>query len=249
MALSIQDPKTQKLLLVGILFAALAYLDFFTSVVPFTYKAGAADVKELTGQYEGLNSDLTKARQAVNSLPELEREYDLLSRRWQEAQRLLPDQQEVASLLRAVALLGDQSDVDFVLFRPLPPMPAQFHTEYPIEVQVEGGYHDIGTFLGELANMDRIVTVSHLEMERPKSSPNERPALASFVARSYTLGGTGVPPEEIAKDGGKGSKADASNGKSAKNDKKGVAANTVKKAKDLQKKVSDKTRGEEGSNE
>lgn len=259
MAFSIQDPKTQKLLLVGALFAALAYVDFFTTLVPFTYKAGAAEVKELTTQYQTLNADLTKARNLVNELPALEREYDMLNRRWSEAQRLLPDQQELPSLLRAIAILGDQSDVDFVLFRPLPPMPSQYHTEYPIEIEVEGGYHDVGTFLGEVANMDRIVTVSSLQLERPKASPNNRPALASFVARSYTLGGTGVSPEAAAKaekgnlEKGKAQKGKegtaVKDGKEAKDGSRGAASNTIKKAKELQKKASDKTRGGDEAHE
>jgi len=228
MGIQINDPKAQKIALGSIVGLAILYVYFLTSLFPFTFKASAAELKDLSTRYEELSRDLTKARQTVNSLPYLEKEFDLVHGKWQSAQMLLPDQEEMASFLRAVALLGDQSGVVFVLFRPLPPQPAQYYTEHPIEVRVEGGYHEIGTFLGELANMERIVTVSDLSIETAKDSPEEKPASASFIAKTYTLGGTGVPPEEVKpKDG-----------------KKGSAGKQIEAAKEIGKKLKAKQRGE-----
>jgi type IV pilus assembly protein PilO len=209
-AVQLRDPKTQKLILAGIFGVAILYVYFMTTLVPFTYKATAAELKDLTGQYQQLNHDLTAARQTVNSLPYLEREYSLLHDRWLQAQRLLPAEEETAMMLRAVTLVGDQSGVDFLLFRPLSAQAAQYYTEYPIEVKVEGGYHEIGAFLGELANMERIVTVSDLTIEAPKDADIETPAVAAFIARTYTEGGTGVPPEPVVENekGGVKKKAD-----------------------------------------
>ncbi|MBM3285851.1 MAG: hypothetical protein FJY88_00650 [Candidatus Eisenbacteria bacterium] len=238
MALQLNDPKSRKIILGSALGAALLYVYFMTTLVPFTYKAGASELKELSGRYEGLTQDLTKARQTINSLPYMEKEFDLLHRKWATAQQLLPDQQEMASLLRAITTIGDQAGVGFVLFRPSPPQPAQFHTEHPIEIKVEGGYHEIGTFLGEIANMERIVTVSDLSIESAKDSPLEKPAAASFVARTYTLGGTGVPPGDEDRE--------------AKGDKKAKGKGSINKkmeqAKEAGRKLKAKQRGE-GSDE
>ncbi|MDM7917265.1 MAG: type 4a pilus biogenesis protein PilO, partial [Candidatus Eisenbacteria bacterium] len=139
MAIQLNDPKTQKAALATILGLAVLYVYFLTSLFPFTYKASAAQIGELNGRYTQLSSDLTKARQTVHSMAYLEQEYELLHRKWLSAEALLPDEQEMASLLRAVTLLGDQSGIDFVLFRPLPEQAAQYYTEHPVEVQVEGG--------------------------------------------------------------------------------------------------------------
>jgi type IV pilus assembly protein PilO len=102
----------------------------------------------------------------------------------------------MAWLLRTITLLGTQAGVEFTLFRPLPPRPVQYHTENPIEITVVGGYHQIGAFLGEIANLDRIISVSELEIKTSKEKDPDQPAEASFVATTYTLGGTGVSPEE-----------------------------------------------------
>jgi type IV pilus assembly protein PilO len=229
MGIQLSDPKAQRIALGSIVGIGVLYVYFLTTLVPFTYKASAAEIKDLSGRYDAVNRDLTKARQEVNSLPYLEKEFSLVHAKWQSAQSLLPDSEEMASLLRAVAMLGDQSGVVFVLFRPLPAQPAQYHTEHPIEVRVEGGYHEIGTFLGELANMQRIVTVSDLSIETAKDSPVEKPAAASFIAKTYTLGGTGVPPEEVK----------------AKGEKKGRGGKQAATVKEVSKKLTSKSRGGE----
>lgn len=206
MSMSLRDPKTQKIIAAAILGLGLLYVYLLTDVVPFTYKAGAAELSERSTEYKQLSSDLTKARQTVNQLPYLEKESRLLHKKWSNAQRLLPDEQEVPSLLRAITLLGDQSGIAFVLFRPFPPVPAQHHTEHPLEVKVEGGYHEIATFLSGLANMERIVTVTNLTMEVPKTrSESGKPAVGSFTARTFTLGGTGVPAGTDEEGEGEGS--------------------------------------------
>lgn len=229
MSISLREPKTQKIIAISILGLSLLYVYLLTDVVPFTYKAGAAELDQLSADYKKLSSDLTKARQTVNRLPYLEKESRLLHDKWNTAQRLLPDEQEVPSLLRAITLLGDQSGVAFVLFRPLPPMPAQHHTEHPTEIKVEGGYHEIATFLSGLANMERIVTVSNLTMEVPqKSTDSGKPAVASFVAKTFTLGGTGVPTETGEDEEGSGSALDKLKTKVTKK-LKGVRGNTTGK--------------------
>ncbi len=208
MALQLRDSKTQKIILVTVLGGALLYVYFLTTLFPFTYKAGAAELQELSGRYETLNRDLIKAKQTIHSLAYLEKEHELLTSRWDAAQRLLPDTDETASLLRAMTLLGEQSGVEFLLFRPGGAHPLQYYTEYPVEVKVAGGYHEVGAFLGEVANMERIVTVGGLKLETAGERENDTKgsAVAAFTATTYTLGGSGVPPEEVASAGGSSDK-------------------------------------------
>lgn len=194
MSISVRDPKVQRIAILIVLGLGILYVYFMTDVAPFTYKAGAAELDELSSQYRKLSSDLTKARQTINSLPYLEKEFNLLHDKWTRAKTLIPTDQETASLLRAVTLLGDQSGVEFLLFKPLPVVPTEHHTEHPVEVKVAGGYHEIGTFMSELANMERILTIRGLKIEEPKRAETDKPAVASFVARTFTLGSSPAAP-------------------------------------------------------
>jgi type IV pilus assembly protein PilO len=101
-------------------------------------------------------NELTKAQQLVNRLPELKREFALLTQRWQVAQELLPTQKEVASLLRKVTMAGQEAGVKFLLFKPAEPTKRTDFTENPVQVSVTGGFHRAGAFFGEIADLSRL---------------------------------------------------------------------------------------------
>lgn len=216
MPLNAKDPRFQKLLLGLLGLAGLLYCFFFTTWVPFTYKANASQLSALSAQYMSMTKDLNKARQSAHQLSYLEREYELLHRKWEQGQALLPQMVDMAWVLRTLTLMGNQSGVEFTLFRPLPPKPAQYHTENPIEIKAVGGYHQIGAFLAEVANLSRIVNVTNLEITTNKDRIEDQPAAVSFVAVTYTLGGTGVPPGQTGAAGkDKSARAQAAGGSAA----------------------------------
>jgi type IV pilus assembly protein PilO len=219
MALNPKDPGFQKAMLGGLFLAAFVYAFVFTEWLPITYKANASELNSLEEKYRDISKNLNKARQATHRLPYLEKEYLLLHRKWEQSQALLPESQDQAWCLRTISLLGAQTGVEFTLFRPGTALPQQYYTEYPIEIGVTGGYHQVGAFLGEVANLDRIINVGDLEITTAKDRNPDRPAAASFVARTYTLGGTGKPPEDEK----------AAKGKAA-SDGKGDKAKSTKKA-------------------
>ncbi len=195
MAMNSKDPRAQKGILIALGVGAIVYVDFFTTWLPFTYKAGSAQAAALEAQYLEASKNLNKARSAAHSLPYLEKEDQLLERKWSESQSVLPEHEDMASLLRTITLLGTQAGVDFTLFRPAAPKPAQYHTENPIDVQVVGGYHQVGRFLGDMANLSRLLIVGDLEIIPNKDKVKDKPAEAHFTVSTYTLGGTGVPAD------------------------------------------------------
>jgi type IV pilus assembly protein PilO len=222
MALNPKDPGFQKAMLGGLFLAAFVYAFVFTEWLPITYKASASELNSLEEKYRDISKNLNKARQATHRLPYLEKEYLLLHRKWEQSQALLPEAQDQAWCLRTISLLGAQTGVEFTLFRPGAALPQQYYTEYPIEIGVTGGYHQVGAFLGEVANLDRIVNIDGLELTASKDRDPDRPAAASFVARTYVLGGTGKPPEEEKAAKGKG--APGAKGGTARSGKKAASA-------------------------
>src|SRR2546422_8440055 len=137
--MDLKDPKTQKLILMGAGIGILVYFYIFAEYVPFNYRVRAREIGKLKGEYTQKMSELTKAQQLVNRLPELKKEFELLNQRWMVAQELLPSQKEVASLLRKVTIAGQESGVHFALFKPGDPKASTYFTENPAEVSVTGG--------------------------------------------------------------------------------------------------------------
>jgi len=185
--MDLKDPKTQKLILMGAGIAVLVYFFLIADYVPFNFPARNKEISALKDDYTKKMSELTKAQQLVNRLPELKKEFELLNQRWTVAQELLPSQKEVASLLRKVTIAGQESGVHFLLFKPGDPKPSTYFTENPVQVSVTGGFHRAGAFLGEISDLSRLVNVSQLKLKGFDKGDLDETVQADFVATAYTL--------------------------------------------------------------
>jgi len=191
--MDLRSPATQKILL-AILFAGGAVGVFFgTHLVPFGFQNSNERIAVLKGEYEKKSTELARARASVADLPRFEAEYEQLTQRWELASELLPTDKQTAALLRKITLAGQQSGVSFVMFKPNGTNPKEYHTELPVQISVTGGYHQVGSFLAELANMRRIVTVSNLRLVT-NTRQDGASTTAEFVASAYSLNTAPVAP-------------------------------------------------------
>ena len=165
MDMDLQDPRVQKLLLSILLSASAVVFFFFTSLAPFTYQAGSKEIAELRVEHERLSRELERARLTVGNMEKVEREFEYLHRQWLVAQRLLPDENEISGLLRKVSAAGTQAGLEWVQFTPAPALSHGFYRENPVQVELEGGYHQVGAFLSSISNLGRIVNVRSLVLE------------------------------------------------------------------------------------
>jgi type IV pilus assembly protein PilO len=161
---------------------------FMSKLVPFSYPNRADLLTESRAKATELDEQVQKARIAVRDMDKLEREYSELHNRWLVARELLPPDKEVAALLRKVTVAGTKAGVDFVMFQPLGQVPQADYTENPVQVGVVGSYHEVATFLSNIANLSRIVNVAELSINSYNSVDEPgTTAKAEFVATAYSL--------------------------------------------------------------
>ncbi|MBM3316999.1 MAG: type 4a pilus biogenesis protein PilO [Candidatus Eisenbacteria bacterium] len=205
--MDLHDQKTARMILIGLCAVGLFSVYFGTKLLPITYRARAARIGELRERQGVLEAELQRARGTVARLGALEVELAQAEARWERARKLLPEESQIAELLRDVTRRGQKCGVDFVLFKPMPPAPQQEFTERPVEIKVEGGYHQIARFLSEISRMERIVHVRDLDVEQAARHDDEEgaPAGARLIASAYVLGGQAAPappPAQGAPGGG-----------------------------------------------
>lgn len=176
-----KDPNMQKGIIVGMFLAILAYVYFFTSFMPFFYKPMKSEGESLSAEYEKISAELEKARKTVGNLQQLEEEYNRLHTKWVAALKLLPEEEEIAGLLRQITRVGNQAGLSFDLFEPGVVVKKEFFAENPIRIKVRGKYHQVGIFLSKVANLDRIVNVSGLTIS-PVEGNN-----AGKVGQTHTI--------------------------------------------------------------
>jgi type IV pilus assembly protein PilO len=204
MDIDVKDPKFLRWVGAALVVLVAVPMYFMTDTYSFTYQSRNETISELDARHQQLSRDLERARLLVRNLEKVEQEYAILHDQWMVAQTLLPEQNQMPDLLRKVTAAGQQSGIEFQLFKPKTPVNQGFYSDNPIEVVIQGGYHQTGVFLSRLANLNRIVNVSDLNldgMEHQEDTPFT--VETAMVLTAYTQGPS-VPVEGIGTEDGEG---------------------------------------------
>ncbi len=92
----------------------------------------------------------------------------------------LPTETETPGLLDDITYVGTTSGLTFKKINWEPEIEREFYTELPLTLEVVGGYHEFGNFLGKVAALPRIVTLHNF------SIVNQQDGLTlSLLAKTY----------------------------------------------------------------
>ncbi|RLB11390.1 MAG: hypothetical protein DRG39_04235 [Deltaproteobacteria bacterium] len=165
-----------------IIFAA-TILCIMTAFYFLLYSPKAKRIKNLENEITDLNRKIKVAKAMARRLPEFEAKARKIDKQFKQALKLLPNKKEIPSLLRHINHLGKDSGLIFRLFRPTRERPKGFYNEIPIQIEVEGRFHDVMEFIYRITTMQRIVNVFNIAMRPTKElSPNLK---ATFTAITY----------------------------------------------------------------
>ncbi len=147
-----------------------------------------------------LEAEVRGAQAVAMRLPQVQREVRQLEASLRETQAVIPEEKDPQDVLRNLHELASESLLDIASFKPKAIVAKPQHSEWPIEVGLEGTYHDLGRFFDRIASMARLVSVSDLQV-RTRTNPNGRGTVAvscvttTFVFdKDLTLAGAGVQP-------------------------------------------------------
>jgi len=76
--------------------------------------------------------------------------------------RQLPGETEIPSLIVDISQTGLAAGLQEKLFQPQAEIPRDFYAEKPINIRLNGDYHEIGNFVSGIAALPRIVTLHNI---------------------------------------------------------------------------------------
>ena len=128
-----------------------------------------ADQREQYGQLQDTETKLkadfeSKALQAAN-LDIYEKQLDDMQATFGTLLKQLPGKTELPSILQDVSQTAQVDGLKQDLFRPGAEAPKDFYAEKPIDLVLEGGYHDFGRFVSDVAALPRIVTLHNISIK------------------------------------------------------------------------------------
>ena len=138
---------------------------------------------ELAKLQTTINSGLATARR----LPEFRSQVVGLQAQLERLRTVLPEERDVADLLRRVQAMATQSNLTIQGFTPQAVAMRQLHAEWPIGLQLEGTYHDLGAFLERVSKFPRIINVNGLTIKGRENAGGGPTITAQATATTFVL--------------------------------------------------------------
>jgi type IV pilus assembly protein PilO len=168
-----------------------------------------AAMEEQAKELSAIRGRISRGQSMARQLPEFRKEIEALEARLNALKPILPDERDVGDLLRRVQTLATQSNLQVRGFKPQAITTKEMHAEWPISLELEGNYHNLGLFLDRVSKFPRIINIGNLTLEA--KSAEDVSAISSMTiaatATTFVLVDTPPPSPDDAKGKAKGKKA------------------------------------------
>jgi type IV pilus assembly protein PilO len=130
---------------------------------------------------------ISKGQATARQLPEFRAQVTELEARLESLRPILPSERDAGDLLRRVQTLAVQSNLVVRNFKPQAISVKQMHAEWPISLQLEGTYHNLGLFLDRVSKFPRIINIGGLALAQRAGSPGPASITISCTATTFVL--------------------------------------------------------------
>jgi type IV pilus assembly protein PilO len=141
-------------------------------------------------------SALDQARRDAAELAEFETEVGDLNLRLEALSAVLPEQQEVSELLRRLNTFAVQANLTMRAFRPQAAVTEEMHSEWPIQLQIDGTFHNLGMFFDRISKFSRIINISDVVIQAKEPPELNSTITVECTASTFVL----LDPPEVAAD-------------------------------------------------
>ena len=167
-------------LAIGIALAAAVHYAWFRNI--------NADIRNKRSELEQLQQEIEKGRAAERKLAQFREEVKRLELELSKLLQILPSKRNTEELIKRIEALTRQGDFTLKKFTPGEFVPKEFYSEWPIEIVVDGTYHNLALFFDRMSRFSRIINVEDLKINTLDNAPGKSIA-ANFVAKTFIYTG------------------------------------------------------------
>ena len=183
MALTLDDKPWWVGLLIGLVLAVAAVV----AVEYLLVKGIKEDIADADKKIEELDKKISQGRAAERKLPQFRDEVKRLELELEKLRRILPSTRNTEEIIKKIKSLVDQGD--FALRRTSFPAlktedSSDPYVEWPIEVAIDGRYHDLAILFNRLGNFSRIMNVENIRITA-LGSQETRTISSTFTAKTF----------------------------------------------------------------
>ena len=149
-----------------------------------------------TAQLDELERTIAKSQQQQKVLAQLKKQSLELQLKLDTLKSVLPLERETDQVLRSVQQSASSSSLRILRLGFRPTVDHEIYTEWPIDMEIVGTYHNIGAFLDRIRQLPRIVNINGLKIQSKASTGDQ--AFTASVGATYTATTFVYKEEQIA---------------------------------------------------
>jgi type IV pilus assembly protein PilO len=142
-----------------------------------------------------LRADIAKGSSTARQLGQFRQEVSTLEARLEGLRAVLPEEKDVGDLLRRIQTLATQSNLQIKGFKPAPIVTRQMHAEWPIDLELDGTYHNLGVFFDRVGKFSRIINIGGVRIKAKDTPAPGSTIEVACTATTFVL----VEPKPAAK--------------------------------------------------
>ncbi len=147
-------PLAVKLILWVLIFAAALGLGYFLHITNLQ-----AELHRVVAEETNLRNDYEANYFQAAHLESYRTQQKRMEETFESIVRQLPSDTEIPGLIEDITLVGLENGLEFTSIDLQPEVVHEFYIEKPIQIVVSGGYHNLGSFVSDVADLSRIVTL------------------------------------------------------------------------------------------
>lgn len=147
-------PIAGKAVFCSVIAIAIVVGGYFMMLEPLNQKL-SREIK----QESQLKKDFENKAFQVANLEEYKTQMVEMEHNFESILKQLPRDTEVPGLIDDISLAALNNGLDLKVISPKKQVQTEFYNELPIEIEVEGDYHELGAYVSSVASLSRIVTL------------------------------------------------------------------------------------------
>ncbi|MEY4636351.1 MAG: hypothetical protein RJA55_2149 [Acidobacteriota bacterium] len=138
-------------------------------------------------ELSAIRGRISTGQATARQLPQFRTQVTELEARLDSLKPILPDERDAGDLLRRVQTLAVQSNLVIRGFRPQAISMREMHAEWPISLQLEGTYHNLGLFLDRVSKFPRIINIGGLTLAQREGATSASTMTIACTATTFVL--------------------------------------------------------------
>jgi len=149
------------------------------------YKPKSSELSSIRNDRERTEMDVIQLRAKKKQMDKIETQVKEMSVSLKELETVIPSKKETSDILTRTQQLAYDSNLDIKKYTPKGEVLKEFYSDWPIEIEVHGGTHNLAKFFAKLSNFPRLFTVENFNIKNLASQTSNTTISAKFTTQTY----------------------------------------------------------------